>query len=155
VLADKAELELQIPALLPDAYVADVSMRLTLYKRIASAASEKQLDDLKVELIDRFGLLPEPCKNLFAISRLRQRCNALGIKRIQVSDNGGFVEFSDKPAIEPMIIITMVQTRSELYKMQGPSKLRFDRELESPQQKLSFVQQLIHRFETGSEESGI
>ncbi len=155
VFADKADIELQIPALLPDEYVADVATRLTLYKRIASAGNSAELDQLKVEFIDRFGLLPEPCKNLFAISRLRQRCNAIGIKKIQASTTSGLVEFSQNTSVEPMHVINMVQTRSDIYKMQGPNKLRFERELGTSEQRLSFVQQLLHRLETGEDKSGI
>ncbi len=148
VLKEKAEVELQIPALLPDLYVADVSLRLTLYKRIASANTERELDEIKVELIDRFGLLPEPTRNLFAISRLRQRSNRIGIKRIQVGPENGLIDFIEKPSIDPMSIIGLIQSRPDIYKLQGPTRLRFSKDLEKAEQRINFVQKLIHELES-------
>ncbi len=147
VLADKAEIELQIPALLPDDYVIDVSIRLNLYKRIASAGSEKELDALKVELIDRFGLLPESGKNLFSISLLRLRCNKTGIKRIQLTQDGGYIDFIEQPNIEPMQIIALIQQQSEIYKLDGPARLRINNNMDTPQKRLSFVQKFLHQLE--------
>lgn len=149
VLADKAEIELQIPALLPDDYVIDVSIRLNLYKRIASAGSSKDLDALKVELIDRFGLLPEASKNLFGISLLRLRCNRIGIKRIQLNDSKGYIDFIEKPNIEPMLIIELIQQKSHIFKLDGPSRLRLSNDMDTSQKRLSFVQQLLHQLENG------
>ena len=67
----QAEIELRVPALLPEDYLGDVNMRLSFYKRIAAAESKQELDELKVELIDRFGLLPEATKNLLQIAEMR------------------------------------------------------------------------------------
>ncbi|MFK5289069.1 TRCF domain-containing protein, partial [Glaesserella parasuis] len=65
ITQQQVDIELRVPALLPDDYLPDVNMRLSFYKRIASAESDEALKDLKIELIDRFGLLPEATKNLF------------------------------------------------------------------------------------------
>ncbi|MGD8430297.1 MAG: transcription-repair coupling factor, partial [Ectothiorhodospiraceae bacterium] len=65
-----AEVDLRIPALLPEDYLPDVHSRLVLYKRIANASDRDQLRELQVEMIDRFGLLPEPAKNLFRLTEL-------------------------------------------------------------------------------------
>lgn len=147
VLKEKAEVELQIPALLPDDYIPDVSVRLNLYKRIASAVNTQQLDNIKVELIDRFGLLTPETKNLFAISTIRQKCNDLGIKKIQLNNNKGMIEFIDKPNVDPMEIINLVQQEPHIYGFDGPSKLTIHKELQQPQQRLSFIQQFLAQFE--------
>ncbi|MGL5198217.1 MAG: TRCF domain-containing protein, partial [Aeromonas veronii] len=79
LMSQHTEVELRLPALLPDDYIPDVNMRLSMYKRIASAADEQELRELKVELIDRFGLLPEATKTLLELAAFRQRATALGI----------------------------------------------------------------------------
>lgn len=94
----QAEIELRVPALLPDDYLPDVNMRLSFYKRIASSENLQSLNDLKVELIDRFGLLPEATKNLFAITQLRLSAQTLGIKKIDAGIHGGYLEFKPTPS---------------------------------------------------------
>ena len=78
------EVELHVPALLPDDYLPDVHLRLVLYKRIAAAANVEELRELQVEMIDRFGLLPPPAKNLFRIAELKLAARALGLRKIDI-----------------------------------------------------------------------
>ncbi|MEG3193661.1 TRCF domain-containing protein, partial [Lysobacter sp. D1-1-M9] len=92
-----AEVELHVPALIPDDYLPDVHTRLTLYKRISGARDVDQLRELQVEMIDRFGLLPDPAKHLFAIAELKLESTRLGIRKIDIGPTGGRVEFIEKP----------------------------------------------------------
>ena len=119
------EIELHIPALIPDNYLGDVQLRLQFYKRIASAETTSALDDIQVEMIDRFGLLPEPIKNLFALAILKQRAQQLGITKIEASSKGGKIEFNEKPNINPYQIIKLIQNQSKTFKLEGASSLRF------------------------------
>ena len=84
-----SEIELQLPALLPDDYLPDVHARLVLYKRIASASNPQELRELQVEMIDRFGLLPGPAKNLLAVTELKLRTTPLGIRKLEAGPAGG------------------------------------------------------------------
>ena len=92
-----AEIDLHIPALIPDDYLPDVHERLVLYKRIASSKDKDELRELQVEMIDRFGLLPDAVKNLFRITKLKQQASKLGIKRIDLGDSGGSISFDEQP----------------------------------------------------------
>jgi transcription-repair coupling factor (superfamily II helicase) len=74
------DINLHIPALLPDDYVPDVHLRLILYKRISAAESPEQLRELQVELIDRFGLLPDGARNLMRIAAIKKSAARLGIE---------------------------------------------------------------------------
>lgn len=74
--SQQTEVELRMPSLLPDDFIPDVNTRLSFYKRIASAKNENELEEIKVELIDRFGLLPDPARNLLDIARLRQQAQS-------------------------------------------------------------------------------
>jgi transcription-repair coupling factor (superfamily II helicase) len=118
------DIELHVPALIPESYLADVQTRLTLYKRIASAKDSAGLRSLQVEMIDRFGLLPDPIKNLFEISELRLVAERVGIKRLDFGTQGGRIEFSDDTRAEPARLIRLIQERSLDYRMDGPQKLR-------------------------------
>ncbi|WP_333623653.1 transcription-repair coupling factor, partial [Stenotrophomonas indicatrix] len=97
-----AEVELHVPALIPDDYLPDVHTRLTLYKRISSARDSDALRELQVEMIDRFGLLPDAAKNLFAIAELKLQASSLGIRKLDLGENGGRIVFESKPNIDPM-----------------------------------------------------
>ncbi|MEQ8208153.1 MAG: transcription-repair coupling factor [Woeseia sp.] len=119
------EVNLHVPALLPDDYVPDVHLRLILYKRIASARGEKELRDLQVELIDRFGLLPPAAKNLMRVAAIRASAARLGIEKIDASDQAGFLQFGDDADVDPLQLVRLMQTRSHIYRMRGADRLQF------------------------------
>ena len=121
----QTEIDLRIPALVPEGYIFDVSLRLSLYKRIASCKNNDDLDDIQVELIDRFGLLPQATKNLVQIAKLKLKAQKIGIVRLDASENGGSIEFNPTANIDPMMIIALIQAQPTKYKMDGPTKLKF------------------------------
>jgi transcription-repair coupling factor (superfamily II helicase) len=137
------QVELHLPALIPDDYLADVHARLTLYKRIASARDDEALRDLQVEMIDRFGLLPQPTRNLFAIAALKLRADALGIKKLDLGAVGGRIHFRATPEVDPATIIRMLQTQPRTYKLDGQDKLRIVMELPEPAERLRVAGELL------------
>ena len=119
-----AEINLNVPALIPEDYLPDVHTRLIMYKRIASAGNEEELKELQVEMIDRFGLLTEAVKNLFAITSLKLKANPLGIRKIDLGPDGGRLLFHRKTSIDPIKIIQLIQNEPHVYKLDGEDKLR-------------------------------
>ena len=103
------EINLHIPALLPDDYVPDVHLRLMLYKRISALESDDDLRELQVELIDRFGLLPDATKHLLRIAALKRQAAALGIEKIDAAAGGGFVVFGAQSSVDPVALVKLVQ----------------------------------------------
>ncbi len=138
-----AEVELHVPALIPDDYLPDVHTRLTLYKRISSARDTDALRELQVEMIDRFGLLPDAAKHLFAIAELKLQANTLGVRKLELGENGGRIVFEAKPAIDPMAVIQMIQKQPKLYTMDGPDKLRIKHPLPLPEDRFSAAKALL------------
>jgi transcription-repair coupling factor (superfamily II helicase) len=141
-----AEIELQIPALIPADYLGDVHLRLQCYKRIASAKTSNELDNIQVEMIDRFGLLPDPTKNLFSQALLKQRAEKLGIKKIEANSKGGKIEFNEKPNVDPMVIIQLIQTHSKQFRLEGPSRLRFTLPEHLVIDRLNVVEKILERM---------
>ncbi len=139
----ETQIELHLPALIPDDYLPDVHARLTLYKRIAGARDDTALRELQVEMIDRFGLLPPQVKNLFAIAALKLRATPLGIKKLELGPNGGRVLFRDKPDVEPMTILRLIQQQPRVYKLDGQDKLRVKMELPDAVERLRVAQELL------------
>ena len=118
------EVDLQLPALLPEDYIPDVHLRLQLYKRMSGATDRARLEDLEVELIDRFGPLPPPARTLFVIHRLRQRAARLGIRRLELGTASGVVEFGAENKVAPERVVRLVQRPGGRYRLDGPSRLR-------------------------------
>jgi transcription-repair coupling factor (superfamily II helicase) len=119
------EINFKAPALIPDDYLPDVQTRLVLYKRIAGCKTDTALDDMQAEMIDRFGLLPVPVQNLFKFAALKLRAEPLGLKKIQVADKQGVLEFSADPAINTLALIQMVQKQPQRYQFMGTEKVKF------------------------------
>ena len=144
VTAKQTEIELRLAALIPEDYIFDVSLRLSLYKRIASCKNKNQLDDIQVELIDRFGLLPQATKNLIHIAKIRLKAQVIGISRIEVNEKGGSIEFNDNTTVDHMLIIGLVQKQPTMYKMVPPNKLKFSRANEGEQERFSLITNLLN-----------
>jgi len=137
------EINLHVPALLPDDYMPDVHLRLILYKRIASADSREQLRDLQVELIDRFGLLPEAAKNLMRIAAIKQDASMLGIDKIDASESGGYIQFGGQARVDPLALVQLVQEDNVTYRLQGAHRLQFSKDLTNAAQRFEFVEELL------------
>lgn len=123
------DINLQVPALIPESYLMDVHTRLLLYKRIANAKDSARLRELQVEMIDRFGLLPEQVKYLFRLNELKLRLEPLGIVKCDAHAAGGRIEFSKTPSIDPFRLVQLVQTRPLDYKLDGAQALKFTKSM--------------------------
>ena len=139
----ETDVELHLPALIPDDYLPDVHTRLTLYKRIASAQNEDDLRDLQVEMIDRFGLLPDPAKQLFAVASLKLMATPLGIRKLDFGANGGRIIFRDKPDVDPMTIIKLIQRLPRVYKLDGQDKLKIILDLPGASERIRSAQEVL------------
>ncbi len=146
------EINLHVPALLPEDYVPDVHLRLILYKRISAAKSEDELRDLQIELIDRFGLLPAAAKNLLRIAALKRKAFAIGIEKIDASDKGGYVDFSSQASIDPLNIVQLVENESQVYRLAGAHRLKFRMDLSDTATRFREIEHLLDRLASGTVE---
>jgi len=145
-LAQATEVDLGVPALLPQDYVPDVHHRLILYKRIAAAKSAPELRELKIELIDRFGMLPEQTSNLFTVMQIKQRCSELGIERLEMNAHGGRVLFNKEPNIDSMQLIALIQKNAAVYRFDGKQMLRISKEFEDATETGEFLDTLLDKL---------
>jgi len=142
-LAQAAEVDLGAPALLPEIYVPDVHIRLILYKRISHAANSEELREMKVELIDRFGLLPAQTETLFAAMTIKQSCKKLDIERVEMNAGGGRILFEDNPSINTTALIKLVQTQPSEFKFDGRKVLRLLTSLPLPEERFTYLSSLL------------
>ncbi|MDD5271826.1 MAG: transcription-repair coupling factor, partial [Methylovulum sp.] len=140
------EVDLQAAALIPEDYLPDIHARLVLYKRISSADTAEDLRELQIEMIDRFGLLPEPVKTLFSVTGLKQQAEQLGIKKIEATAMGGRIVFGTAPNINAEQLIKLIQTQAQIYKLDGMDKLKFSQAFTGVEQKAEFVGNLLKQL---------
>ncbi len=147
LLREQTEVEMRIPALLPEDYIPDVNTRLSMYKQIASVSDKEELDNLKVELIDRFGLLPDATKNLLAVAQLKLSAAKLKVKKIEAHDKGGYIEFYPDADINPVYLVTLLQSQPKKFAMEGPTKFKFTLPLVDRRQRIQFVTDMLAEFQ--------
>ncbi len=137
------EIDLGVISLLPADYIFDVDTRLVLYKRISNAETQEELRDIQIELVDRFGLLPEAAKNLFTQTELKVKIAPLGISKIKGDLKSGIIEFTDKPRISTSQLIKLIQFQPDRYQFDGKKILSFKHESNNMQQQLDFLDNLL------------
>jgi transcription-repair coupling factor (superfamily II helicase) len=136
------EINLHSPALLPSDYCGDVQLRLSFYKKLATAQSGSQIDRLMEELIDRFGKLPDAAQALIDVHRLRILAEPYGVLKVDSSPGITTIAFKPQPPIEPMSIIHLIQKNKHI-KLAGNEKLRIERELPEPKDRAQMVRDVL------------
>jgi len=140
--AATTEINLHAPALLPDAYCGDVQVRLSLYKRLATAEKNEQIDSMLEEITDRFGKLPTQGQTLFDTHRLRVLAKPYGVAKIDAAPALININFRKDPPIDPMRVIELVQKNRNI-KLVGNEKLRIEKQLSSPQDRAQAVREVL------------
>ena len=137
------EINLHEPALFPDDYLPDVHQRLVMYKRISGAQSPEDLNDIRAEAIDRFGLLPESATMLFRMAELRLNTSPLGMNRVDLGPNGGRIIFSSNTNLDPSKIIALIESAPQTYQMKGPQTLVLKANLETAEQRIHALNEIV------------
>lgn len=146
MLYQHSEIDLRLSALIPENYLPDVQLRLQFYKRIANTTSVAELDEIQVEMIDRFGLIPDQLKTLFAVTELKQKAQAVGIIKIEANDKGGKIEFNEQPQVKPETIIKLIQSQSQRFKLDGATRIRFTLPTHEAKDRPQLVDHIINEL---------
>ncbi|MDH5632981.1 MAG: transcription-repair coupling factor [Gammaproteobacteria bacterium] len=139
-----SEINIHAPVLFPAEYIPDVHTRLVLYKRLANAADKSSLQQLKEEVIDRFGLLPEETALLFSVSELRIDASRIGISKIDAGSKGARIQFETNPDIDPAALIQLMQSSPREYRLDGPTMLRVNAEMKKPADRLDRLARILN-----------
>ena len=141
------EIDVREPALIPEDYVPDVHTRLIMYKRIANARNEGELEDLMVEMIDRFGVMPPAARLLFDVTHLKLQATPLGVRKIEAGATGGRVLFHPNPDIDPGSVIRLVQEEPERFRFDGAERLRFAGDFPDASSRIETVRRLLESLD--------
>ena len=146
------DINLHVQTLIPEDYLPDVHARLVLYKRIAGAPDQRALDELKVEIIDRFGPLPPALANLLRATAVKLAADAIGVARVDFGANGGRLEFRADTRIAPLTVVGLVQGDPATYRFREDDKggrLLVRGGAEEPEARFAFVERLLRELDAG------
>ncbi|MEO0003610.1 MAG: Transcription-repair-coupling factor, partial [Pseudomonadota bacterium] len=136
------DINLHAPALLPDDYCGDVHLRLSFYKKLATAKTGEQVDRLLEEIVDRFGKLPAQAQTLIDVHRLRVLSQPYGVQKVDATPGVILITFRPNPPLDPMKIIELVQKNRHV-KLAGNDKLRIERALAEPKDRAQLVRDIL------------
>ena len=148
-LRTNLDVNLHVQTLIPDDYLPDVHARLVLYKRIAGAENQRALDELKVEIIDRFGPLPAALANLLRTAAVKLAADAIGVARLDMSASGGRLEFQGATRIAPLTVVRLVQREPATYRFREDDKggrLLVRGGVDDPDARFAFVERLLREL---------
>ncbi|PIY75873.1 MAG: transcription-repair coupling factor, partial [Piscirickettsiaceae bacterium CG_4_9_14_0_2_um_filter_44_546] len=138
-----AEVELGVPTLIPETYLPDIHSRLVFYKRIASAEDESALQELQVEMIDRFGLLPPQVQNLMSATQIKLKLDILNLKKCEANESMIRLQFGSQPNIDPLALIKLIQNHPKHYQLKGQSELKYFDDFPEVSQRLAAINLLL------------
>lgn len=147
------EVNLRIPALIPEDYLPDIHTRLIMYKRIASSQDQEDLDELQIEMIDRFGLLPKALKLLFRLTELKLRAQKYGIRKIDANASSGKIDFSSTTAVDPISLVQLIQDEPMRYKLTNAKQLQFAHDINDAERKIAFINSMLDKFKITKQEA--
>ncbi|MEO0368694.1 MAG: transcription-repair coupling factor [Pseudomonadota bacterium] len=143
VFTPKVEINLNLPARFPDAYLPDVHLRLTMYKRISSASSKESLHELQIECVDRFGLLPEPAQYLFQIAELKLLATEFDITNVEAGPKGVAIKFIENPNIDFDKLMRLVASQPNKFRFKGTNSIAIDADLDSEPDRIKEVRDFL------------
>ena len=140
------EINLRVPALLPNAYCPDVHERLNLYKRLSNSDSTDDLTLLQEELIDRFGALPPQAESLLATHQIRLQAVRWGMTKVDINQDQILVQFGPKTPADPMTMLWLIQNRRDM-KLAGQDRIILSRHMPALSQRIQAFRELCALLE--------
>jgi transcription-repair coupling factor (superfamily II helicase) len=148
------QIQLGMPVLIPEAYVKDLGVRLGLYRRIADVTDASELEALAVELIDRFGPLPQEVENLLEIIAIKTLCRTANVEKLDAGPKGGVLTFRDNQFPNPAGLIRFISQNIALVKLRPDHKLVYMRNWEAPDKRVAGSRRLLEQLAAIATEEG-
>lgn len=137
------QISIGIPIMIPETYVQDLGVRLGLYKRIGSLKEKEEILDMREELVDRFGKMPDEVENLMTIVEIKQLCKIANIEKIDAGAKGALITFKDNKFAEPIKLVEFISKQFGAIKIRPDQKLFIEKNLESYKIRVETIKQYI------------
>ncbi len=136
-------ISLGMAVLIPESYVADLNVRLSLYRRLARLTSPEEIDGFAAELIDRFGPLPPEVENLLQVVAIKRLCHIAGVEKVEAGPKGAVVSFRNDTFSNPAGLVQFIAAQVGTAKLRPDHKLVYKRSWEGSPSRMSGVKRLI------------
>jgi transcription-repair coupling factor (superfamily II helicase) len=140
------QITIGMPVLIPETYVADLNVRLGLYRRIATLLDQREIDAFAAELVDRFGALPPEVENLLDVIAIKRLCRAAGIEKAEAGPKGAVLSFRQNRFANPLGLVEFLQAQAGTAKLRTDQKLVVMRSWESDKDRLVGVRRLLEQL---------
>jgi transcription-repair coupling factor (superfamily II helicase) len=129
--------------MIPERYVADLGVRLGLYRRLSTLVDKAEIEGFAAELIDRFGPLPEEVENLLQVIAIKRLCRAAGVEKVDAGPKGAVVSFHNNEFAKPAELVAYIAGRADAVKLRPDHKLVYQRQWDDPPARLRGVRRLL------------
>ena len=144
-LQKNTEINLHTPAIITNSYCGDINERLVLYKRLSGLNDQRGLMEMKEELIDRFGVMPEQTQSLISFHDLRIFIQDLDIKKIDASDASIQISFASDSRIDPLKLIKLL-SEDKRCRMSGPDKIKIAVTIDDILERVQFIKDFLSKI---------
>ena len=134
------------PVLIPESYVADLSTRLSLYRRLAGLEDEAEIDSFAAELIDRFGPLPQAVENLLEVIAIKRLCRAAGIEKVDAGPKGAVIAFRNESFANPAGLVAMIAGEAGTMKLRPDQKLVVQRNWREEKKRIDGLKRQLRKI---------
>ncbi|MBF0093938.1 MAG: transcription-repair coupling factor [Alphaproteobacteria bacterium] len=142
------QITLGTSVMIPEGYVKDLGVRLSLYRRIAGIGHREEIDELAVEMVDRFGALPKEVDNLLEIVELKILCRRAGVERLDAGPKGAVIGFRHNRFANPAGLVAFIGQQAGTVKVRPDHKLVIIRNWEGPVTRVQGVREVMTALAT-------
>src|SRR5271169_3443322 len=135
-----------MPVLIPEDYVADLSVRLSLYRRLADLETDGEIDNFAAELRDRFGVLPDEVRYLFKIAAIKGYCRRANIEKVDAGPKGAVITFRDNKFAQPDRLVFFIRQHGQAAKVRPDMKVVFLQDWETPEERLMGTTEILRQL---------
>ena len=145
------QITIGMPVLIPEDYVADLAVRLSLYRRLADLDTDEEIDNFAAELRDRFGVLPDEVRYLFRLAAIKGYCRRANVEKVDAGPKGAVITFRDNKFSQPDRLVHFIRQHGQAARVRPDMKVVFFQDWETPEERLKgatdILRQLAHLAE--------
>jgi transcription-repair coupling factor (superfamily II helicase) len=140
------QITIGMPVLIPEEYVADLSVRLSLYRRLADLDTDGEIDNFAAELRDRFGVLPDEVRYLFKVAAIKAYCRRANVEKVDAGPKGAVITFRDNKFAQPDRLVYFIRQHGQAARVRPDMKVVFFQEWETPEERLSGTTEILRQL---------
>lgn len=138
------QITLGMPVLIPEEFVPDLAVRLSLYRRLADLETDDAIENFAAEMRDRFGPLPDEARYLFKIAAIKTYCRRANVEKVDAGPKGAVITFRDNSFAHPDRLVAFIRQHGQAAKVRPDMKVVFFQEWETPEERMGGVAQILH-----------